>query len=340
MGLQRQPENGQARRVVRRCQCAPVRRGSAGLWRLCGCGVPGETGPAEVRTPRGGAGASREKFLVWRGRAGTRRSVGCGGLRGAEVSGVRRSQGCGGLRGAEVSGVRRSQGCGGLRGAEVSGVRRSQGCGDRAVRTPREAERTRRGQGPHQAGSPRGVGGDLVRRGGLTGRGSPEGCAVLTAGGGSPGLVRQHARLPKAARRGRLAAIDRAASRASTCGNCASSGWPGCGARLPRLVRTCLRSLPDGSPAGRLRHGAGPSWAALVGPAGPSPATAGQAAASLTDEPPGRSTSRAGHGPAAQADVGEPGRPGAGPALRSARGLGLRQDGPTGSGLSRDRVTG
>jgi hypothetical protein len=182
--------------------------------------------------------------------------VGCGVLTGAE-SLVRRGsrggadapRGCGAAR--EVP---REAGPG--RDAEASRVRRP-----REVRTLREAERPRRGQRPHEAGSPRGVGGGLVRWGSLAGRGSPEGCGVLTAAEALPGACGSAVCPPKAARRARLAAIDRAANRASTCGNCASSGWPGCGARLPRLAAH-LPAEPAGRVAcGTARHGAGPSWA-------------------------------------------------------------------------------
>ena len=107
----------------------------------------------------------------------------------------------------------------------------------------------------------------------------------------------------------------------------------GCRASL----RTCLRSLPDRLPAGRPR-----SWcrAALVSPGraicghGWSSCRLGDwRAAVLVNVP------RAGHGwPLGSTSANRAGRA-PDRSLRSARGLGLRQSGPTGR-LSRGRVTG
>jgi hypothetical protein len=145
---------------------------------------------------------------------------------------------------------------------------------------------------------------------------------------------------PKAVRRGRLTVNDRAASRASSCGNCALSGWPGCGGRRPRLAA----DLPA-EPGGRVACGTAPVMVpGRLGRTGqprpgPSPATAGQAAASVTDGPrcwpsPGPGMVR----PLGPTSANR-GRPGAGPVPS----IGARPRPPTkwaDGGLSRGRVTG
>jgi hypothetical protein len=186
---------------------------------------------AEVRTPTGVPRVSREKFLVRRGLAGTRRPRGCGVL-------VRQC----GLRGY---GDRRSA-CASW-GGESSAEGDSLGL-----------------RGCHRAG----------------------------------------------------------ASRASSCGNCVAAGWPGGGARLPRLAAQLPAERAgwvvwDGSVMvlGRTGHAA----------AGPVPATAGRAAASVSDGAPGWSTSGGWAWSAAAGGAGGPAGRGSVPSIGARPGFG--QDG-------------
>ena len=213
-------------------------------------------------------------------------------------------------------------------------MRTPQGCGvPREARGPAGASASRGGE------CTRGRGG-LMRRGSLAGRGSSEGCGVLTAGGGLPGRVWQRSLATEGGSRGRLAVNDRAASRASSCGNCALSGWPGCGGRRPRLAA----DLPA-EPAGRVtcgtaRRGAGPlgaHWSAPAGPISgdgwPSCRLADWRAAGLVNVPRPVTVWRL------RPTSANRGRPGAGPVPSIGARPRLRQSGPTG-GLSRGRVTG
>jgi hypothetical protein len=93
----------------------------------------------------------------------------------------------------------------------------------------------------------------LVRRESSAGCRGLAGYGVLTAGGGSPGACGSRGAY-RSGSLARLAVIDRAVSRASTCGNCASSG------RLPAAN------------AGRAACGTAPSWCrGASGPHWPSP---------------------------------------------------------------------
>jgi hypothetical protein len=242
-------------------------------------------GAGEARSSLGpGRPGQRFRWCQRAGRGGCERQ----GLRGRRCGchrEVRESSRCGSHRGAGV--IARGgllPRCGVLAGCGLAGAKSLVRRRPHEVRTPREAERPRRGQGPREAGSPREVG--WPREAGRLGRGGEawRGAGALRGAEYPPQAEAPRARAAaQSAHRRRLAgpawdAIDRAVSSASTCGNCASSGWPGCGARLPRVAAHL-----SAEPAGRVACGTAPSWRrAVLGPhwsalAGPSPATAGQA---------------------------------------------------------------
>ena len=199
--------------------------------------------------------------------------VGCGvwgvgvGVWGAGVgvwgfgcvgSSLRESLWCGGsLRGADFSRAWSPRGRG------VSGEARwPQGAETREGRVPCEAERPRQSQGPHEVGSPRGVGGGLM---------GGEAHGVWEPGGRSTHGRRRLSRARAAAQSGQrrrfagpawVPSIARPAEHLPAV-TAFHRGGLAAGRACRASLRSCQRSLPDGLPAERLRRG---TRAALVSP--------------------------------------------------------------------------
>jgi hypothetical protein len=229
MGLQRQPENGQARRVVRRCQCARTGRELA----------------MRAELPRSAAGSGADILASRAGGAGESPASRGPGRLGQQLRWCQ----CDGRGFCEIWGAR-GLGAGGL-GAWGLGARA------RCCRVAREVRESSRGadfsrrQSPPRSGVPSGgpaenVGASREAReqGGAPGAG--RGVGALR---GAEYLLQAEALPARAAAwpptegvcRARLAAIDCAASRASSCGNCASSGvaWRRRPAAAPGCAPAC-----------------------------------------------------------------------------------------------------